>query len=833
MMRNDADDVISEDRLATYVPTRTIQPFAGLPDVHFIADSSLGYGWQMGVPALEAVDDGEAFVADAYDQLLRQLPAGHSIDLYISRGRDVGAYLRSYAQSAGENEFASAMCHHKMQRWWLAQESGFFPQDPSINFFPRSQSIFLFYKTSPQKELLNNSARSMLAWLWNGAEKRIEQDLREVGAEFRRRVHQIEQTAASAHLHLRRLTADDFVQFAGSLFFPQSKSTHTPSMRLSDDAAEAIGMMGEVSSIQDDCILTDVRGETVCHRAVSMTWPPKVVMPGMFASLVDMETDITVCLSYEAQSRIETMWKLKSAKHLNRKMATPFTEVETDEKESSFRDAESRMFSGENFGGTRFMVWVRGRDEEDAMDRATRVVGHLDTQMPADIENLIGSSVLMRSLPMGRHPAVDRSLARSRRLLSNDAATIAPIGGYWEGTAADESMVMYPSRWGTPLFVDPRVCDTNPHFLVVGGSGSGKTFWVHDLLLQLLRLPEVWVCLISIKPDYERLARLVGKYIEIDLDGGYSINPFGGEPTNDNLSIWVAVLVNMLTESDDRIIIDKEAQGLLSEQALLAAQMNWDARGNRPMRETLLQHIVERLNRSELGRQVAERLQPYHSGAYAKLFNRPRSLEASDRFVFFNLSKVVDYSCASVASLCVFNFVNSVMYDPAKLGVLKLLGLDEGWALMKDEGSAALAQKGFRSYRSLGGLAFAISQLMSDFDTPLGRAILANTPTKIILKQQQSAIKTLTQYLSLQQKEMELVQSLQLRKRQYGEFFVKMEGRPSTVGRVIPDAFSYAISTTDANDNALYQRILMECSGDSIAATNRFADEFPYGKRKM
>lgn len=820
------------DRLASYIPTYSIQPFGGLPNVHLIADSSLGFAWQMGVPALEASDQGEAYVADAYDRLLRQLPAGYSLDVYINRGRNVGRYLRLYAETSGVSDFARMMCQHKMKRWWDASENGFFPQRPDINFYPRTQSIFLFVKSCPYPSLMNNSPLSVLSWLWKGADRKINRDIEEIGADFRRRVSRIEQIAATSNIVLRRLSAEDFVAFTGQLFFPQLSATQKPGVDTASAPGEAIGMMGEVTSLQDDCIVTKVRNEEVYHRAVSMTWPPKAVVPGMFQSLVDSETDITVCLSYEAQSRIETTLKLKSAKHINRKMVTPFTEVETEEKDQSFRDAERRMTSGENFGGTRFTVWVRGKDVEDSMDRATRVVGHLDTQMPADIETLIGSSVLMRSLPMGRHPTVDRSLARSRRLLSNDAATIAPLGGYWEGTAPSESLALYTSRWGTPLFIDPRVCDTNPHMLIVGGSGSGKSFTVHDLLLQYLRLSNVWICLISIKPDYKRLAEIVGKYIEIDLDGESAINPFQGPPTENNLNQWVAVLMNMLTEGDARVLIGRDEIGLLNQEAMIAAQQNWDPRTNSPIKETLLQDIVNRLVNTSLGNSLANRLQPYHSGPFKRLFNRPSTVEVSDRFTFFNLSRVVDYSCASVASLCVFNFVNSVMYDPAMGGILKILGLDEGWALMKDEESANLAAKAFRAYRSLKGMAFAVSQLMSDFDSPLGQAILANTSTKFVLPQEKSAIESLPRYLSLHQKEMELVRSLQLRKRSYGEFFVKMEGNPSTVGRVIPDPLAYAISTSDGADNEIYNQLLKECNGGALSAATRFAHEYPYGLRR-
>jgi hypothetical protein len=59
-----------------------------------------------------------------------------------------------------------------------------------------------------------------------------------------------------------------------------------------------------------------------------------------------------------------------------------------------------------------------------------------------------------------------------------------------------------------------------------------------------------------------------------------------------------------------------------------------------------------------------------------------------------------------------------------------------------------------------------------------------------------------------------------------------MEGRPSTVGRVVPDPFKYAVATTDPQDTEIYNALLSECADDEMAAARRFATEYPYGIRR-
>jgi conjugal transfer ATP-binding protein TraC len=127
-------------------------------------------------------------------------------------------------------------------------------------------------------------------------------------------------------------------------------------------------------------------------------------------------------------------------------------------------------------------------------------------------------------------------------------------------------------------------------------------------------------------------------------------------------------------------------------------------------------------------------------------------------------------------------------------------------------------------------MAFAVSQLLSDFDTPVGKAVLANTATKLVLPQEQSSLAELPNYIDLGSKERALIASLEVRKGCFGEFLVKMQGHPSTVGRVIPDPLKYAISTTDAADCAKFNQLLAACSGDYSEAVRQFAEMFPYGR---
>jgi hypothetical protein len=90
----------------------------------------------MGVPTLEAVDDGEAAAEQAYDGLLRTLSDGATLDLFVERGTNVSPYLATYTaqSSTGDDSIAHAI---SSRRQFLAED----PKHPSVLQEPAQQDL--------------------------------------------------------------------------------------------------------------------------------------------------------------------------------------------------------------------------------------------------------------------------------------------------------------------------------------------------------------------------------------------------------------------------------------------------------------------------------------------------------------------------------------------------------------------------------------------------------------------------------------------------------------------------------------------------------------------
>ncbi len=847
--------------LAAELPYLHCGEFQGFGPLHLLADDALGYAFTLFPPTVDTVPNAEDDVAQGILAMLHALPAGSHWQWFARSEPQVDAALRRYRGQPGIDACGRLFTDRIVDRWQRACGEGFFPDDRAINLVPRQRILAVAIKSEPLG-LARPGLRALLRRPFapspddphdgqhaaappTGAQRRA--------ARFVAGIRDVLAAAQAQGWEPAALDAQGLVDWVGAQLFPQRGAADRPAgdHAVADDANRgldscgeelraAIGALGRIEGIDGPGFRSVARGAVMHHRVVSMLWPPRAVASGMLDALAVALPRITVCVAATPIPPVRALAQIKARALLNARSTHRFNETEMQARTEALHDVEHRIFAdGERIFETRLQIHISEDRAEAADDAAARVCKILEQ---ADIESApesdIGSSLLLRGcLPFTVYPLTERALRRRRRMLSRDCADIHPAGGCWTGIAAEDAVsdrdrapiVLYSSPSGEPLFLDPTKAEKNPHALIVGQSGSGKSFFVHDYLLQLWRLPDIRLFLVSIKADYRKLAMLLGRYVELTLDSDISLNPFHGRPTLENQARWFAALMLMITEGGPQEAISREEEVALQTAAMTAAQRNWDALRDVPVRETVLDDVCAELERiGPLGRGLAQRLHPYRKGPYRKLFNAPRGIRADDRFVFFNLGGILRQPCAALVSFCVFGIVDEVMADPALRAVPKGLVADEVWALVRNDHAAAILERSLKAYRSLGGFAIPIVQDPQDLDTPSGRVMLVNTATKIVLPMDRAGHNDLQRYVRLNERELEIVRNLRLVKRRYSEFFVSIDGMRAAKGLLIPDPLRYAVSTTDPVDEDRIERMVREC-GDMLAALQRFAHEFPYG----
>lgn len=132
-----------------------------------------------------------------------------------------------------------------------------------------------------------------------------------------------------------------------------------------------------------------------------------------------------------------------------------------------------------------------------------------------------------------------------------------------------------------------------------------------------------------------------------------------------------------------------------------------------------------------------------------------------------------------------------------------------------------------RTLRKTGsGITFITQGVEEIVESPIGAAIMNNTPTKFVLLQRGDS-EILRNSLKLNSQELNLIFSLEQRKGEFSEAFL-IEGDHRQVIRIFPSPFEYWLSTSDAADNRYLQE-LRDTGLSLVSAIEMAARTYPNG----
>lgn len=783
-------------------------------------EGGLGIGFYFAPPPVEAVMYGKTAGALTLSKLLNVMPDGYTVQWVRSNVSNLRRAATAYFEQEHLGEIPNALLQERAE--WLqdVQVNGL-PDPVRSGMVPSVQQGYVFIHTPPLGRYSAKRRHEIEAV--RAAELSFVATVQAVVKEFGADMDMWQVTPAMMCNYVVSLLNPVYAQ--GEDFLPRVSESQVP---------EAIAAMVQFSDVQPSGFVSEFEGTKTHFRVASMFWLPKTVTSGLLNSVIEDANDCTSITSIRILPQEATTLGIQTTRFITERSQTPFNTQSVAAKMVSLDDALARNVQREKWIGLRTHVIVTA-DSKDAVEKRVQSVRN-DMQMQsfeAGVETDIGASLIINGCLPFTPASFERGLSRTLRILADDAASIAPVGGTWEGFHSKKPYAMYMSRWAKPLLINPQLADANPNALVVGGSGSGKSYFVHDLMMQTSRLPSTYQYLISIKDDYAWMASLMGKTITFDLGAMPSINPFFGLPTTENRELWESILVQCVKSRPDEFI-GKEERQLLDAACLNAYHHIYDStKGSGVMG---IDHIAEQLlslgfDVSKLAASLHKRMSEFlKGGKYDTILNGRTTLNPADRQIFFNVKNVMPTTAGPVVLACLMRFFDEVMTMPERRGNLKFACFDEGSFLNDDALGKMFVSRAVRTYRSLGGQVTGISQQLDDWKTGFGKAMLANTATKYILKQATAElVAEVSQMMGLNEKEALLVSSLNLQPGYYSEFFVQMSGAGATVGRVYAMPLLNAIATTNASDFGPRLALLEKHNGNAWAATQEFAKLYPHG----
>ncbi|MFC4126233.1 TraG/VirB4 family ATPase [Nocardia rhizosphaerae] len=301
------------------------------------------------------------------------------------------------------------------------------------------------------------------------------------------------------------------------------------------------------------------------------------------------------------------------------------------------------------------------------------------------------------------------------------------------------------------LFVDRFGPEAHNHNLVVlVRSGAGKSYLVKTEILRAL-YRGIEQVIIDPEDEYRRLCEAVGG-ANIRLGApNVRLNPFDLEvhtradghrsaPADALVrrKLFLHTLIQVLL--GDQTAAQRSALDTALAATYTAAGITDDpATWTRPA--PTLSNLRDQLNQSGTAAvELAAGLHPYTGeGAYAGLIDGPTTTEPEGGMIVFSLRELPD-ELKTIGTLLVLDATWRRVSNPGQRRP-RMITVDEAWLLLRQPAGAAFLFRAAKSFRKhWAGLTVATQDCADVCSTELGRAIISNAATQILLRQAPQAI---------------------------------------------------------------------------------------------
>ncbi|MFI9811565.1 VirB4 family type IV secretion system protein [Saccharothrix variisporea] len=332
-----------------------------------------------------------------------------------------------------------------------------------------------------------------------------------------------------------------------------------------------------------------------------------------------------------------------------------------------------------------------------------------------------------------------------------DPTSVAAPSGVLYGYNIGSQGLVHWDRFGDGMH--------NHNSVILGRSGSGKSYLVKlELLRSLYRGVEVAV--VDPEDEYSRLAGAVGgTHVRLGATG-VRLNPFDlpihtrtdGHRTAPKdalvrrslfLHTVIAVLLGTPPQAAERAALDRAIAATYQSVGITADPRTWTRPS--PTLRTLRDHLARG---DQTAQSLAARLHPFVDGAFKHLFDGPSSATGEGHLVVFSLRDLPD-ELKAIGTLLVLDTVWRRVSNPA-IRRPRLVVVDEAWLLMQDRSGAEFLFRMAKAARKhWAGLTVATQDTADVLATDLGKAVVANAATQILLRQASQTIDEITRTFDL------------------------------------------------------------------------------------
>jgi conjugation system TraG family ATPase len=332
------------------------------------------------------------------------------------------------------------------------------------------------------------------------------------------------------------------------------------------------------------------------------------------------------------------------------------------------------------------------------------------------------------------------------------ACCLTNFEGETRNSRSDFSIRLSNRQEGSPVNIDLSDEPMEKHLIhnrnkiIIGGSGSGKSFFTNHLLRQYAENGNCHVVLLDVGRSYELLTRYLeerlkdqggARLVEFTSENPISFNPFvsDGEPDLERkqtiLSVIYTIFKPDLTEMEKDVITHSVTE------FFKAAGRERSFNGYYDFSREFIPMLVDGQSLEFNSHEFFFILGKYYrNGEYGYLLNKPMQMDEffCCPFLVFELDNIKDHPIIfPVATLIIMDIFLQKM---KKLkGVRKVICIEEAWKAISTPQMAGYVRYFFKTIRKFFGEAMVVTQEVDDIiSSPIVRdAIISNADTRILL----------------------------------------------------------------------------------------------------
>lgn len=481
-------------------------------------------------------------------------------------------------------------------------------------------------------------------------------------------------------------------------------------------------------------------------REVHPGWlTPLLTYPGRLDVSVHVEPIDPVTATNRLQRQLSKLESGRRATQEKGRLADPQVEAATEDA----HELSARVARGEGKLYRVGLYLTIHADSEQALTDEVAAVRSLAASLllhaqPTTYRTLQG---WITSLPLGLDALRMRRTLDTAALSAAFPFTSPDLPPADPTSMAAPSGVLYGFNLGSQNLVHwDRFAQDNHNAVVLGRSGAGKSYLVKlETLRSLYRGIEVHI--VDPEDEYRRLcAAIGGTYLNLG-DQHVRLNPFDlplarrddGRYTAPQdaltrrvlfLHTVLAVLLGTELSANQRAVLDEAILATYHRVGITHDPSTWQHQP--PLLADLATVLSE--NHDETAQKLAAQLHPYTAGAFAHLFSGPTTTHPHGHLVVYSLRDLPD-ELKNLGTLLSLDTIWRTTSNPA-LRRPRLVTVDEAWLLMQNPAGAQYLHRMGKSFRKYwAGLTVCTQDVGDVLATELGKSLIANSATQILLRQ--------------------------------------------------------------------------------------------------